>query len=147
MSKTINSEKSLIKHNQEYVRGNWFRMPLSVVGSNAWLALSHTAHKLFGIMCAEHLKQWKGVAVGFDLSYDRIEAKGIDRDAIGPAQRELEAVGFISIIRKGYGGPCAKARAESHYQLAFFGDGPHTFEEVRTVKSRSGKLTNRWNRL
>lgn len=62
-------------------------------------------------------------------------------NAIAPALRELEALGFIKITRKGYSGP-ATMRAPSLYRLTFRpawdaakrdGDGTHEYLAIKTV--------------
>jgi hypothetical protein len=127
-------EAGVERRQQEHIHGEFVSIPVSLLTGNGWTALSHTALKLFGIMCAEHQDQWNGYRRGFEISYDKIQARGISRDWIAPALRELEALGVTRRIRTGYGGPTAKARAESHFELAFFGPSEKPFEKNLSVE-------------
>jgi hypothetical protein len=64
----------------------------------------------------------------------KLQARGISRDSIAPALRELDALGVIRCLRPGYGGPTAKARAESHFELAFLGPGKKPYEKNLSVE-------------
>jgi hypothetical protein len=121
------------RHQREKIGGEFVSIPMSLLNSSGCQALSHTALKLFVIMCAEHQNQWNGYRRGFEISYDKIQARGISRDWIGPALRELEAFGVIRLIRLGHGGCNAKARADSHYELAFLGPGKKPYEKNLSV--------------
>jgi hypothetical protein len=103
--------------------------PFKLAGSNCWQALSHTAHRLFGIMYAIRARS----AEVFELNYGEIRKSKIAKNWIAQALRELEAAGVIARVRKGYGGPI-NARSGSLFRLAYLEPGPHAFEEQRPIE-------------
>jgi len=72
------------------------------------------------------------------VTFDDFEAYGIHRHSIGPALRELEALGFIERTRKGAGGN-AGYRCSNQFRLTFRpcglapGDGTHEWRRVQTL--------------
>jgi hypothetical protein len=115
--------------------GKWVYFPANLAGSNAWQALSHTAHRLFGFMSAISARTWKRNNGGvFELNYSEIRnSTTIGKDWIAPALRELERAGIIERVRKGYGGP-AKDRSGSLFRFTYLDDGRLAFEEERSIK-------------
>jgi hypothetical protein len=136
------------------VNGKFVALPAALSGSTAWQALSHTALRIFGLMCATHINSWRPEGDGrFDLSYATIASAGVTLDAIPPALCELEVAGIAKRGLKGYGGPIAN-RSSSQYHLTFLGTGPHAFEEERSIadwkrifpEARGSKYTGRARR-
>ena len=120
---------------QQRPKGKWGYFPANLAGSNAWQALSHTAHRLFGLMSAISARTWKRNNGGvFELNYGEIRnSTTIGKDWIAPALRELERAGIIARVRKGYGGP-AKDRSGSLFRFAYLDDGPLAFEEEHSFE-------------
>jgi hypothetical protein len=58
------------------------------------------------------------LADGLVVTYEQFVKHGIDRHSIGPAIREVVALGFVKIVRQGRGGN-AEFRQPTLYQTTF----------------------------
>jgi hypothetical protein len=118
-------------------RPKGFYLPPKLAGSRAWQALSVYAHRIFGVMYSIRARKWREPdAAVFELNYGELANKdkyAIDKNWIGPAERELEAAGIIERVRKGYGGPI-NCRSGNLFRFTYLDDGHHAFEEERSVK-------------
>jgi hypothetical protein len=77
---------------------------IEMLESPAYRALSLAAHRAlarieieYGHHGGKHLENGH-----LPVTFDQFEEYGIDRHAIAPALRELEALGFIEVARRGY---------------------------------------------
>jgi hypothetical protein len=77
---------------------------------------------------------------GYPVTYRNFEDAGVRRHSVASALRELVALGFIEVTRKGYGG-AAEVRAPSLYRLTYLpawnaapkdGTGSHDYEKIET---------------
>ena len=127
------------KKRDRIVAGHFTTIPASLFSSPAWEALSPTALRLFGFMAGADANVHSGDGrVGF--SYDDFVKRGIGRNNVGPALRELVEAGIISRVWKGHGGEKAKASSVSFYRLTTYAsDGPQAFLEPLTRASISGR--------
>ena len=76
------------------------------------------------------------------ITYADFERHGLHPNAIAPAIRELAALGFIEVMRKGYGG-AAEVRVPSLYRLTYRPawnathrdvDGTHEYLTIKAVE-------------
>jgi hypothetical protein len=120
------------KKRDRLVAGTFTPLPSSVFASTVWEALSPTAMRLFGFMVGADASVHSGDGrVGF--AYDDFVKRGIGRNNIAPALRELEEAGIIKRVWKGHGGENAAARSVSFYRLTTYAsDGPQAFLEPLT---------------
>ena len=71
------------------------------------------------------------------VPYQQFEDCGVERHAIGPALRELEALGFVEIVERGVSGNAAY-RKPNIYRLTYRpavgapGDGSHEWKRIGT---------------
>ena len=88
--------------------------------------------RLFGFMVGADSRVHSGDGrVGF--SYDEFVKRGIGRNNIAPALRELEEAGIICRVWKGHGGEKATASSVSFYRLTTYAsDAPQAFLEPLT---------------
>jgi hypothetical protein len=90
--------------------------------SPAFRALSLSARRILDLLEIELHAGHGGSsfenARGLPLTYDQIVRFGVDRHAIGPAIRELVALGFVEVIRKGCAGN-AYERQSALYRLTY----------------------------
>ena len=87
------------KNNQ--IDGQFSARTIEMLESPAWRALSLSAHRVFDRICIE-LAQHGGNDNGrLPVTYGQFMEYGIDRHAIPPAIRELEALGFVEVTQRG----------------------------------------------
>ena len=111
---------------------NWISYPRSMLESCAFHALGHTATRVMRRIEIEHLAHGGAENGKLIVTYDQFEKHGIRRNSVGPAIRELVALGFLEITEKG---------------IASAGNGrPNRFRLTYVnVKSRE-QPTNEWRR-
>jgi hypothetical protein len=99
------------------INGAFAPRTIEMLQSPAWRVLSLSARRLLDrieIELARHGGKDNGA---LPVTFDNFEDYGIERHAIGPAQREAEALGFIGLIR-GAGGN-AEFRKPSLFRLTY----------------------------
>jgi hypothetical protein len=108
---------------------------ITMLKSPAYRALSLSAHRILARLEIE-LYQHGGEDNGkLIVTYDHFVEHGIDRDAIAPALRELEALGFIEIPERGRAG---NWHEPSKYRLTYRPVGrarpTHEWGHVQTME-------------
>ena len=73
------------------------------------------------------------------VTYRQFEAYGIHKDSVGPARRELEALGFIEITERGCAGNAGfgkpnKFRLTFHPAEGAPSDGSHEWRRFKTIE-------------
>jgi hypothetical protein len=86
------------------LKGQWVPRFVHMLESPAWRALSLSAHRALSRIEIEHMHHGGKENGQLPVTYDHFEEYGIHRHAIGPALRELEALGFIEITEHGVAG-------------------------------------------
>jgi hypothetical protein len=121
--------------------------PIEMLESPAMRVLSLAARRALDrieIELAHHGGQDNGK---LPITYADLERHGVHPNAIAPALRELMALGFIEVTRKGYGGS-AEIRAPSWYRLTYRpawnatsrdGDGTHEYIAIETVEEAEAR--------
>ena len=107
----------------------------------AYRALSLAAHRVlarieieFGHHGGKHLENGR-----LPVSFDQFEEYGMDRHAIAPALRELEALGFIEITKRGYDKDVNREQIHL-YRLTYRpaegspADGSHEWRRITTAE-------------
>lgn len=91
---------------------------IEMMESPAYRVLSLTAHRVLDRICIE-LAQHGGNDNGrLPVTYEHFVEYGIHRHAIGPAIRELEALGFIEVTQRGR--PSAgEFRLPNHFRITW----------------------------
>lgn len=112
----------------------FIRHPVEMLRSPAMRVLSRAGHKI--LMCIEsELARRKGKDNGkLPVPYETFIAFGLHRHAIGPALREVEALGLIEITERGRAGN-AEYRRPNLMRLTYLptDDGPATNEWKATT--------------
>jgi hypothetical protein len=107
---------------------------IEMLESPAYRELSLSAHRVLSRLAIE-LGHHGGCDNGrLPVTYGHFMEYGIDRAAIAPAIRELEALGFIEVTERGRAGP-GEFRAPSFYRL--------TYPVVR----KGNPPTNEWRQI
>ena len=80
---------------------NWISYPRSILESCALRVLSHTAIRVMHRIEIEHMAHGGAENGKLIVTYDQFEEYGVSRNSVGPAIRELVALGFLEITEKG----------------------------------------------
>ncbi len=80
---------------------NWISYPRSMLESCALRALGHTAIRVMHRIELEHMAHGGAENGKLIVTYDQFEEYGVSRNSVGPAIRELVALGFLEITEKG----------------------------------------------
>lgn len=123
------------------IAGQFAARPIPMLESPAYRTLSRAAHQVLSRIEIEHAHHG-GVENGeLPVTYDHFVEYGLHRHAIAPAIRELAALGFIEVMRRG----CAlngDLQQVSLYRLTFrhakraAGDGTHEWRKSRQSNKR-----------
>jgi hypothetical protein len=118
------------------IEGQYIPHRLAMIQSPAWRVLSLSARRVLERIEIEHMQHGGKENGQLAVTYDHLVEYGIDRHAIAPAQRELEAPGFAEITEHGCAGH-AEHRAPNKFQLTYL----HTntwkpTDEWRRIKTR-----------
>lgn len=104
------------RHNR--IGGQFAAREIEMLESPAYRALSLSAHRALARIEIE-LAHHGGTDNGrLPVTYDNFQRYGIDRHAIGPALRQLAALGFIEITDPGRAGN-AEFRRPAKYRLTY----------------------------
>lgn len=87
------------KNNQ--IDGQFSARTIDMLESPAWRVLSQSAHRVFDRICIELAHHGGNDNGRLPVTYDQFVKYNIDRDAIAPAIRELEALGFVEVTQRG----------------------------------------------
>ncbi|MEH2501554.1 hypothetical protein V1290_000365 [Bradyrhizobium sp. AZCC 1578] len=98
--------------------GQWAARTVEMLESPAYRVLSLSAHRVISRIEVE-LAHHGGKENGrLPVTYENFEEYGIDRQAIAPAIREAEALGFIEVTERGRAGN-AEFRKPNRYRLTY----------------------------
>jgi hypothetical protein len=129
-----------MKHKQQNQKMNeqHVRIRREMLDSPAYRALSFSARRILNRIEIEHCRH-RGKENGkLTVTYNNFEQYGIHHNAIGPAIREAEALGFIHITQHGRAGN-ADQRSSNKFRLTYLAtDHPYT-DEWRHIDSEQAK--------
>ena len=122
----------------------WIPVSRAMNSCPAWFALagSPSALRVLSRIQEEHMAHGGYENGKLPVTYENFETWGIRRDSIAGAIRELVALGFIEVTRRGYNGTAEK-RTPSLYRLTFLPtwnaskvalSGTHEYLRIKTVK-------------
>jgi hypothetical protein len=112
---------------------------LSMLVSPAWMVLSLTARRVLDRIEIEHMQHGGKENGNLIITYSQFADCGIDRHAIGPAVREVVALGFVQVTEQGRAGN-REYRRPNKYRLTYreakgaMGNGTHEWRGVRTLE-------------
>jgi hypothetical protein len=112
------------------------RLP-AMIESPAFRVLSLSAHRCLARIEIEHLHHGGKENGQLPVTYEHFMEYGIDGHAIAPAQRELEALGFIQITEHGVAG-AAEHRSPNKFRLTYINAGrampTHEWRRIKTIE-------------
>jgi hypothetical protein len=112
---------------------------LSMLESPAYRVLGLADRKVLDRIEIEHMQHGGQENGNLAVTYDQFGAYGIDRHAIGPAIRVVEALGFIQITERGRAGN-REYRRPNRYRLTYcaakdaMGNGTHEWRGIETLE-------------
>jgi hypothetical protein len=121
------------------IAGQFAARPIKMLESPAFRVLSRGAHQVLARIEIEHAHHGGAENGELPVTYDHFVEHGLHRHAIAPAIRELAALGFIEVTRRG----CAMngdQQQVSLYRLTFrhakraTGDGTHEWRRITTIE-------------
>jgi hypothetical protein len=115
------------------LHGQWVPRFRHMLVSPAWRALSLAARRCLERIEIEHMQQGGKENGQLAVTYDHFVEYGIDRHAIAPAQRQLEALGFVEITEHGVAGN-ADHRSPNKFRLTH-------------IHAGRAMATNEWSRI
>jgi hypothetical protein len=121
------------------IAGQFAARPIAMLESPAYRTLSLGAHRVLSRLEIEHARHGGAENGELPVTYDDIEKYGLHRRQIAPALRELVALGFVEVTKRGSAGN-AEFRAPSLYRLTYRhrkdepGDGTHEYRKIETVE-------------
>jgi hypothetical protein len=129
------------------IAGQFTARPILMLESPAYRALSRGAHQVLARIEIEHAHHGGTENGVLPVAYDHFVEYGLHRHAIAPAIRELVALGFIEVMRRG----CAlngDLRQASLYRLTYRnakdaeGDGTHEWRKIATIEQAESLAKN-----
>jgi hypothetical protein len=120
------------------IPGHWQSRPIEMLESHAHRALSLSAMRVLDRISVElghHAGQDNGA---LPVTYGNFVDYGIDRHAIGPAIRELEALGFIEVTERGRAS-AGEFRSPNKYRI--------TFQPILKRNRAAVEPTNEWKAI
>jgi hypothetical protein len=118
--------------------GQFSGRPVEMLESPAYRVLSRGAHQVMSRIEIE-LRHHGGRDNGkLPVTFDDFVEYGLDRHAIAPAIRELEALGFIEVTERGRAGN-AEHRSPNKFRLTFAnnrdrGEPSHDWRKITTME-------------
>jgi hypothetical protein len=113
---------------------NYVRLRGEMLESPARAALTLSARKILDRLEIELLRHGGKDNGALIVTYEDFKRHGIHHNAIGPALRELEALGFIEIVRRGFAGNADQRQ-------------PHMFRLTYLPTDSSKGPTDEWKRF
>ena len=108
---------------------------VEMLESPAWCVLSVSARRVLDRIELEHMYHGNAENGQLPVTFENFEEYGLDRKSIGPAIRELEALGFIEITQHGRSGNAEFRR-------------PNKFRLTYVHKYQTGEnATNEWRKI
>ena len=104
MSRRRRSKWSQAKGRETSFSGQFAGRLIEMLESPAYRVLSRAAHQVLDKLDIEFGHHGGTENGNLIVTYRQFEAYGIHKDSVGPAIRELEALGFIEITERGCAG-------------------------------------------
>jgi hypothetical protein len=122
------------------INEQWASYPIAMLESPAYRVLSQGAHRVIARIAIELANHGGNDNGKLPVTKEQFIEYGLHNDAIAPAIREAEALGFIQITERGRGGN-AEMRRPSLYRITFLNERgskakppTHEWQRIKTVE-------------
>jgi hypothetical protein len=121
------------------IGGQFAPRRIDMISSPAFRVLSLSARRVLDRLEVEMASHGGTDNGRLPCTYDDFQRYGIDRQAIAPAIREAEALGFIEVTQRGSAGN-AEYRSPNLFRLTYRhskhckGDGTHEWSKIETIE-------------
>jgi hypothetical protein len=117
------------------IAGQFSARTIAMMESPAFQVLSLSAHRALARIEIEHAHHGGNDNGNLPVTYDQFIEYGIHRNAVSPAIREVEALGFVEITERGRAGN-AEWRRSNKFRLTYRQVGRSaTTDEWRNIKT------------
>ena len=106
------------KYQRNRINGQFAARLIEMLESPAFRALSLSGHRILARLEIELAHHGGNDNGRLPVTYDDFQAYGIDRHAIGPAIREVAALGFLEITQRGRAGN-AEYRTPNMFRITY----------------------------
>src|SRR5271156_5675424 len=106
------------RQNAKTIDEPFFMRRFSMLNSPAFMVLSLAAHRVLARIEIEHMQHGGKENGNLTVTYDQFEDYGVHRHGIGPAIREVVALGFVEVTERGRAGN-REYRRPSKYRLTY----------------------------
>jgi hypothetical protein len=126
------------RRRRNQISGTFSARLIEMLESFAYRVLSLSARRVLDRIEIEHAHHGGADNGELPVTFEHFEEYGMDRHAIAPALRELEALGFIEVTERGCAGN-AESRHASLYRLTYrasegiLSDGSHEWRRIATI--------------
>lgn len=121
------------------ISGQFSARLIEMLASPAYRVLSRAAHMVLARIEVEHGNHGGNDNGRLPVTFDDFEEYGVERHAIAPALREVEALGFAYVTQRGNPGQ-ANRRRPNYFRLTYRplptdrkGDGTHEWRRIQTI--------------
>jgi hypothetical protein len=119
------------------IEGQFVPRLVEMMESPAYRVLSLSARRCLDRIEIEHMRHGGRANGQLPITYEHFVEYGLHRHAIGPALRELQALGFIQITERGVAGN-ASHRAPNKFRLTYIAEGrarpTHEWRRIKSVE-------------
>lgn len=89
------------RHKRNQIDGQWNARTIEMMESPAYRVISLSAHRVMDRICIELAHHGGNDNGSLPVTFADFQMYGLDRQAIAPTIRELEALGFIEVTMRG----------------------------------------------
>ena len=124
------------------IAGQFAAHRIDMLRSPAWRALSLSARRLLDRLEIEHASHGGAENGRLPVTYEQFHQYGIHRHSIGPAIREVVALGFVEITQAGRAGN-AEFRSPNYFRLTYLSTKADPTDEWEKIRENDAEAIAR----
>ena len=127
-----------VRKRRTQIAGQFAAHRIDMLRSPAWRALSLSARRILDRIEIEHASHGGAENGRLPVTYEHFHQYGIHRHAIGPAIREVVALGFVEITEAGRAGN-AEFRCPNYFRLTYLSAKTGPTDEWEKIKENAAE--------